>query len=625
MTSIPTRAQAAIDLARRGEIEQAIVAAQEAITYHPGDLGLRIFIAMLHLRRNELAEALPHLRAAHASDPREALAKVELIRVLVGLGELDEAAALLDGGGVPSLEFLRLRASLMLRQGNITDAVGAYRQIVSADAHDFESWGKLGHSLLAAGQADQAAEAYAKSLALRPEQVAIRLKLAEARYLSGSGEGALRELTALSRTPQSDSDLWVVIAHLQNLLGREQESFAASEEALRQNPKSAEALIAVAEALERRNDLVRLGGILGELERLGQRTDRLAILKARLALRRGEYEVSLRLARSAPSSADPATKYQLIAQSLDRSGDSDGAFRAFLEMNAEDARTSGPTDRLAEEARASLVEERELLTRQWLESWRPADPTLDRQVAFLVGFPRSGTTLLDTFLMGHPGLAVAEEEPMLAEVDERLGSSANIAELSPDEVQNLRRLYFDKADRLIPDAAGRLLLDKNPFVMGSQAIVRRLFPEAPIIFMERHPCDVVLSCFMTRFQPTGLGANFVTLRDSALLYHEMMELWERSTEVLGLNVRRVRYERLVDDAERELRPLVEFLDLEWLPALLDHISTARKRAFIRTPSYSQVTQPVTPKAVGRWTRYRSQLAPVLPILEPWAKKMGYQV
>jgi hypothetical protein len=87
----------------------------------------------------------------------------------------------------------------------------------------------------------------------------------------------------------------------------------------------------------------------------------------------------------------------------------------------------------------------------------------------------------------------------------------------------------------------------------------------------------------------------------------------------------VRYERLVEDAEVELRPLARFLGLEWLAELLDHRATARKRAFIKTPSYAQVTEPVNAKAVGRWTRYREQLEPVLPILEPWAARMGYEI
>ena len=109
------------------------------------------------------------------------------------------------------------------------------------------------------------------------------------------------------------------------------------------------------------------------------------------------------------------------------------------------------------------------------------------------------------------------------------------------------------------------------------------------------------------------------------LYDEEMQLWTRSVELFPLRSHLVRYERLVEDAEAELRPLASFLGLEWLAGLLDHRATARQRAFIKTPGYSQVTEPVNARAVGRWTRYREQLEPVLPILEPWAGRMGYEI
>jgi len=87
----------------------------------------------------------------------------------------------------------------------------------------------------------------------------------------------------------------------------------------------------------------------------------------------------------------------------------------------------------------------------------------------------------------------------------------------------------------------------------------------------------------------------------------------------------VRYERLVDDAESEMRALTAFLGLEWSDRLLDHRSTAADRGFINTPSYSQVVEPLYDRSIGRWERYRGQMEPVLPMLEPWAKRMGYDV
>jgi hypothetical protein len=138
-----------------------------------------------------------------------------------------------------------------------------------------------------------------------------------------------------------------------------------------------------------------------------------------------------------------------------------------------------------------------------------------------------------------------------------------------------------------------------------------------------HPCDVVLSGFMTRFDPRGGMANFLDLRSLAQLYDGVMDYWRRCREVFPLAVHEMRYERLVDDPETELKPLAAFLGLSWNEGLLDHRRSAAARRHIATPSYAQVAEPLYTRARGRWRRYREAMAPVLPILRPWAERMGY--
>ena len=625
MANIPEAGREAIEFARLGDVEQAIARARQAIESHPQDAGLRAFLAMLHIRRNELAEAVPHFRAALAIGPADPLLVLELIRVLIALGELDEAEAQLNEVRLPGIESVRLRAMLLQRRGETGEAGKLFQQVVETDPRDFESWGNLGICLLAVDQPKQAIAAFAQSLVLRPDRLSIRQKWVEAHFIAGTAGHALNELRKLAQTAPKDAGNHVAIAHAEKLLGRPRESFASIEEAVRRDSANTDALVALAEAVEHRNDLERFESILATLTRLNRQNEKIPLLRARLAFRRGDYEQALALARSAAPSTDTGTRAQIIGQCLDGLGYWREAFDSFVEMNREDARTGASTSRVAEESRASLSEQRELLTPDWFASWRHVPVPQSREPAFIVGFPRSGTTLLDTLLMGHPGTAVAEEEPMLASVAERIGELPRVANLEERAVEDLRTFYFDEAQKHVPNARESLLIDKNPLVMGMQAIVHRLFPTAPIIFMERHPCDVVLSCFMTRFQPTGFGANFLTVEDTARLYDEEMRLWTRSVETLPLRTHIVRYERLVEDLEAELRPVAQFLGLDWLPQLLDHRATARKRTFIKTPSYSQVTEPVNSRAVGRWTHYREQLEPVFPILEPWVRRMGYVI
>lgn len=167
------------------------------------------------------------------------------------------------------------------------------------------------------------------------------------------------------------------------------------------------------------------------------------------------------------------------------------------------------------------------------------------------------------------------------------------------------------------------MIDKLPLAMTGAAVIHRLFPDAKIIFARRHPADSVLSNFLQSFRMNDAMANFLDLHDGAQFYDVAMRLWTLARETLNLDTRDLVYEELVVDPAAALQPLVEWLGLPWDEALLDHQRTAAARDVIVTPSYDQVTQPIHRRAAGRWRRYMEQLAPVLPLLEPWALRLGY--
>jgi hypothetical protein len=130
---------------------------------------------------------------------------------------------------------------------------------------------------------------------------------------------------------------------------------------------------------------------------------------------------------------------------------------------------------------------------------------------------------------------------------------------------------------------------------------------------------------MSNFTLNHAMRSFTDLEEAARTYDVVFEAWTRSENLLPLNVHRVRYERMVDDLESEMRPLLAFLDIGWDPKVLDNEGSASRRAHIRTASYSQVTEPIYRRSAGRWTRYRDQMAPILPMLAPWAELMGYEL
>jgi hypothetical protein len=104
-----------------------------------------------------------------------------------------------------------------------------------------------------------------------------------------------------------------------------------------------------------------------------------------------------------------------------------------------------------------------------------------------------------------------------------------------------------------------------------------------------------------------------------------MTNWSAARALLPIRVHEVRYERMIEDPEAELRPLFEALGLEWQADAIDHRRTARERGYVATASYAQVTEPLYRRASGRWRRYADRMAPVLPLLSPWADRLGYEM
>ena len=248
---------------------------------------------------------------------------------------------------------------------------------------------------------------------------------------------------------------------------------------------------------------------------------------------------------------------------------------------------------------------------------------------FIIGFPRSGTTLLDTLLRGHPGLEVTEETDAVPRMvnqlsgngDERMDS---LADLADQDVENLRKTYFNALARHARPDSNAILIDRFALNIVYAGEIVRIFPQARFILLLRHPADCVLSCFMQTFYETPANASFFTLEDSAHLYDRVFGLWRQYTDLLQLNVLQVKYEDLVADAESTCRPILDFLDAPWHPGILEHERTARDRPLIGTASYNQVTRPLYTDAQGRWRRYRQEMEPALPVLEPWITYFGYK-
>lgn len=247
---------------------------------------------------------------------------------------------------------------------------------------------------------------------------------------------------------------------------------------------------------------------------------------------------------------------------------------------------------------------------------------------FLVGFPRSGTTLLDQILSSHPGIVVLEERENLRDTLQEFASTdaglERFTVLKPHELRIFRDRYWMRVAESLPQRpTGSVFVDKLPLNTIFMPLIARLFPQARFIFAVRDPRDVVLSCFMRAFGLNEAMQNFLSLESTVRYYAEVMGIGIDSMRHLNQSVHLMRYETLVEDVEGEARRLCEFMGVQWSEAMLKFQETARKRR-INTPSYHQVVQPIYKSARQRWRNYESYLQPVLPWLQPFIDYFGYQ-
>ena len=494
------------------------------------------------------------------------------------------------------------RADAAARLQRWPDAVTALQRAAALNPQDAVTARNLGAALSNAGRSDEAVIAYETAIRLAPDDILARLCCARLMIdLGRHGEGAAQIDESLRRmldrlapgAGQRDSEDWFDDIRELGLM------------------------------LDRLNQVDGLRQLLAAAEKAGVAAERLGSLWASVALREGRPEESKRLLLQDRTYADDAHWDRLMTKVADVLGDAGEAFAAAGAMN----RAAPGYDewrRRAAHYRAQIRATAEIVTPEWAARIRHASTEDGKpEPAFVVGFPRSGTTLLDTFLMGHPETFVVEEGRMLERATGVVSESAGV-DWPADLVTRARQTYFDELANHVPGDFTGLVVDKHPLNMLRLAVLHALFPNAKVIFAQRHPCDVVLSGYMQSFKLNHAMASFLDISDAADLYDAAMSMWTRSHEAIPQEIHTVVYERLTADPEAELRPALDFLSLDWRHEMLDHQATAEKRGLITTASYDQVVRPLNSAPRGRWRRYRKQLEPVLPVLLPWAERLGYQ-
>ena len=512
-------------------------------------------------------------------------------------------AALAEGFEDPVL--LNLAASTHYGEGRFEEAtklLSRARELAPDDPHLLNS---LGLCLKELGQSDAALQAFEAALLLDPRMVAAHFNrgtLLEERDDVKAARSAYERAGALDRTY---AEPLASLAWLDAQAGEAVSARAHGERALALSPSNVLARMALASSSLQRKELADAGALLSALSR----------------------DPTL-------SAVNRSIVLGLIGDLLDLEDRPAEAFAAYDASNAElkalnAARFEGPGKELA------LEQVRRLIT--WFEAagrepWRELRSTQvpaggPREHIFLVGFPRSGTTLLENVLASHREVISLEEKDCLASASSVYLNSdeglERLAAIDPAEAARQRDSYWAQVRSFGVEPAGRVFIDKLPLASVQLPIVAKLFPNARVLFALRDPRDVVLSCFRRRFAMNPAMYQLLTLDGAAAHYDAVMQLSALYRELLDLPQHIVRYESLVDDFDGTVHAACDFLGLEWDEGMFDFAARASSRG-IATPSAAQVARGLNREGQGTWRRYREQMRPVLPLLEPWIRRFGYE-
>ena len=524
---------------------------------------------------------------------------------------------------------LELKAITLQRRGDLAGAEAAYRRAVAIDPAS-DLWNDLTQMLHAAGHAKAAETAARETLLARPDDAQAHLQLAvilgEKDDLPAAEFHNRRALALGGPHPQILTNLALTLYNQGRLDDAEPLLLQAHQSA----PQVAMIMAHLSRIFEARRDMANAWLWLERAETVGRRNgEDFSLLRALYLNNSGQAQQALDLIEQAgPAMAAPARLDR--ARLFDKLGRYDKAWPALIDAKARLAKDMGRSYEAArvtgEFAALKAFFTKDTLARLPKASVRGSGP----RPVFIIGFPRSGTTMIEQMLNSHPAIAAGGELPFVTEwaalIDDLLPSSRpfpqKLAQAQTFDFHHipgvLRDYYLGRAEVYGVTGQQPFFTDKMPLNDVYLPLIRLAFPTAAVIRMVRHPLDVAVS-MLSHNLTHGYNAGFSI--DTIITHmRAMQDLNAHYDTVFDQPPLTLRYEDFIADQEGQTRRVLGYIGVEFDPACLRFHENRRHAP---TPSYAQVSQPLNDRSVGRWKPYAKHLAPYMDAIKPVVEALGY--
>ncbi len=605
-----------------GQGETAIALLRQALRLKPDYVDAHYNLGALLEAAGRLEEARASYQDALRFRPDYGEALVNLGNVERALGRPEEAAACYRRALAlpPAAVQAHLNLGTLLQeQGQAVDARACYEQALQSSPACAEAHNGLGTVWYHEDRLSEAVASYRQAIALKPDFAQAHNNLGIAFSKLGRLDEALASCREALRLRPDDPELHNNLGNVLEAQENLDEAIACYQQALRLRPNYAEALTNLGTALKfqgRLDEAVRcyqralevnpnLAGVYFNLSELAS--------KGRYQFTGTDVERVRRLLEAGKLSLHEQTllhfclggvlaKAAVFAEAFEQYRQANDCQRLLLAQRGE---------QFQPEAHARAVDQlAQAFDRSYFQRVRGLGSDWEAPV-FIVGMPRSGTTLVEQILSSHPQVFGAGERPEIDQIVQGLARTlggaepypACLARLDRATVQSLARFY---QERLTARSGGSArVVDKEPHNWAHLGIIATLFPQARVIHCCRDPLDTCLACYFQRFE---VAKSFTSSLESLGLYYrtyaQLMAHWRA---VLPIPIFEVCYEDLVQDQEKVSRELVSFCGLDWDEGCLDFHQNSRP---VLTASAVQVRQPIYHDSIGRWKKYRDFLGPL---------------
>jgi tetratricopeptide (TPR) repeat protein len=582
---------------------------------NPSDLHVEYLLGTLLAQSGRAVEALPLLTHVVQSRPEHLGAQNSLGVAYRSSGDLNAAihchrsALKLAENDAGSHGHLAVALQAL---GALEEAVHHHQCAVKLDPSRAGSWFNLGVCQQDQTNMAGAANAYAKAVQLSPDNSKFRVSLGYALKEIDYLDEAIVHLEHVRAREPDNQDVLFDLGDVYRLHGDFDAALECYDRVLVHQPTSRVAITKKAEVLEQKGDFDAAFQLIQGLVKAGSADPEAALVFAAIAPKLDRVADGLARLEEVLVQDDVADKRHRLHFQAGKLCDSDGDYdRAFYHYKHGNDTLGYVFDRDGYQRTTDALIS--TFSRAHMARLPRADVATDLPV-FIIGMPRSGTTLTEQVLASHPDAAGAGELPDISRIAAGMSAASvrypdNLDGLTAAQLTASATRYLATLKSIGPDA--RRVTDKMPTNFLHLGLIKLLFPEAPVIHCTRNPVDTCLSIY---FQNFSRGHAYATdLADIGFVYREYRRLMAHWHEVVPTPVFECSYEELVANQEDVSRRLIDFIGLEWDDACL---AFHKNKRVIHTASYDQVRRPIYQQSVQRWRRYERHLDPLFEALGP---------